>query len=164
MTIAIRDLRPGEEPFLGEMLYEAVLWRPGGSRPPLEALLAHPEGAIFHRGWGRPGDTALVAAVEGRLVGAVWYRLFTEAEHGHGFVDADTPELAVALVEGCRGQGIGRRLLEAAHDRARRDGLRRISLSVDEDNPAKRLYAALGYREHEPEDGRGRMLLDLGPG
>jgi ribosomal protein S18 acetylase RimI-like enzyme len=103
----------------------------------------------------------LVAEDGGEPVGAVWYRLFTEDDHGEGYVDADTPELAIAVVVGRRGEGIGRSLLEAAAGRAKADGLRRLSLSVDHDNPGKRLYARLGWVDYEPGDGLGRMILEL---
>jgi GNAT superfamily N-acetyltransferase len=116
---------------------------------------------IYHRNWGRPGDAGYVAEEDGGPIGAVWYRRFTEAEHGHGYVDDETPELAIAVVDGFRGRGVGRRLLEAIHERARQDGLRRIALSVEDENPAKRLYARLGYAEFEPGDGHGRMILEL---
>ncbi len=159
--IEIRDLQPDETTFLGEMLYAALAWRPDVALPPLEFVLAHPKVAIFHEGWGRPGDVALVAVEDGRPIGLVWCRLFSDAEHGDGYVDEDTPELAVAVVEDCRGRGVGTRLLEAMRERARRDGLDRLSLSVDSDNPAKQLYAALGWVEFEPGDGQGRMLLDV---
>jgi ribosomal protein S18 acetylase RimI-like enzyme len=162
-VIEIRDLRDDEDDlrFLGEMLYAALAWRPDVELPPAKYVLAHPQVVIFHRGWGRDGDTGLVAEEGGRRVGMVWYRFFTEAEHGEGYVDEDTPELAIAVVDGFRGRRIGRRLLEAMHERARRDGITRISLSVDADNPAKRLYERLGYVEHEPDDGLGRMILAL---
>jgi GNAT superfamily N-acetyltransferase/DNA-binding transcriptional ArsR family regulator len=160
-SVSIRDLRGDEVGFLKEMLYAALAWRPGVRLPPVEWVLAHPQVSVFHEGWGRPGDTALVAEIDGRAVGLVWYRLFTDAAHGEGFVDEATPELAISVVEGHRGRGIGRRLLLAAHERARTDGLARLSLSVDADNPAKRLYVASGYRDHEPDDGLGRMIVDL---
>ncbi|HEY6607804.1 MAG TPA: GNAT family N-acetyltransferase [Candidatus Limnocylindria bacterium] len=161
--LTIREIRSDELGFLKEMLYAALAWRPGVALPPIEWVLAHPQVSVFHAGWGRPGDVGLVAEEGGRLVGLVWYRLFSEDSHGEGFVDAETPELAIAVADGHRGRGIGRRLMEAAGERARSDGIPRLSLSVDEGNPAKRLYTAVGYAEFEPGDGLGRMVLDLGP-
>ena len=157
----IRELAAAEVAFLQEMLYTALDWRQDVELPPREWVLAHPKVVIYHRAWGRRGDVALVAEEDGRPIGVVWYRLFTEDEHGDGYVDERTPELAIAVVEGQRGRGIGAQLLEAVHERARHDGLDRLALSVDRDNPAKRLYERVGYLDFEPDDGKGRMLYDL---
>jgi GNAT superfamily N-acetyltransferase len=159
--LRIRELRAADADFLGAMLYAAVYWDPEKERLPADFVLAHPALTIFHAGWGRPGDTGLVAELDDEPAGVVWYRLFTEAEHGEGFVDEATPELAIAVADGHRGRGVGAALMTAIHDRARADGLARISLSVDADNPAKRLYERLGYVEYEPGDGLGRMILTL---
>lgn len=69
--------------------------------------------------------------------------------------------MAIAVVDGHRGRGVGRSLMEAIHERAREQGAPRISLSVDPQNPARRLYSSLGYVDLEPGDEDGRMILDL---
>lgn len=45
-----------------------------------------------------------------------------------------------------RGQGVGRRLMEAARQRAQQAGVVALALATEKDNaPAKALYEALGY-------------------
>jgi ribosomal protein S18 acetylase RimI-like enzyme len=52
----------------------------------------------------------------------------------------------IALLPECRNQGIGGSLCEALLDEAR-DERRVVSLHVEDDNPAKRLYERLGFRD-----------------
>jgi GNAT superfamily N-acetyltransferase len=159
VAVTIRELTSADVPFLRRMLCTALFWR--RKWLPDWVALRLRQVAIYHEHWGRPGDTGFVAEEDGTPIGAVWYRFFTEDEHGEGYVDAQTPELAIAVVKGRRGRRVGSRLFEAIHEQARRDGVRRISLSVDSDNPAKRLYAALGYVDYDPPDENGRMILEL---
>jgi GNAT superfamily N-acetyltransferase len=160
-AVEIRDLRPDETSFLRDMLYAALDWKAGRWLPPKFLVVRIPQAAIFHKGWGRPGDTALVAEEDGSPIGLAWYRFFTDQEHGEGFVDEETPEVAVAVVDGHRGKGIGTALLEEIHARARRTGVRRISLSVDHDNPARHLYERLGYVALAEREDDERMVLEL---
>jgi GNAT superfamily N-acetyltransferase len=153
--LEIRELTPRDLRFLRRMLLTALFWRPKRRWWPTSVVLLLPIVSMFYRGWGRPGDVGYVAVEGRRRLGAVWYRLFTDAVHGEGFVDEDTPELALAVVAEARGRGVGRALMERIHERARADGIRQLSLSVDHDNPAKRLYESLGY------DDRGDELMVL---
>lgn len=143
------------------MLVAALLWRPKRRWWPTSLLLLFPQMQIFYRGWGRPGDTAFVAEEEGRPIGIVWYRFFTEASHGEGYVDEDTPELVIAVVREARGHGVGRALMTMIHERARSDGVRRMSLSSNLENPARRLAESFGYRELAEREGDDRMLVEL---
>jgi ribosomal protein S18 acetylase RimI-like enzyme len=142
-------------------LYDAVAWSPERELPPYELVIAHPELARYHEGWGRRGDLAVIAERDGEVVGASLCRLFTTRDHGHGYVDDETPELAVAVWAGHRGEGIGTRLMNAIEDAARDAGCSQISLSVDADNPARRLYERLGYETLTVDDGGVRMLKAL---
>ena len=136
MSIVLRRGGTQDVRFLRDMLVHAYYWR---ARVPGSLV------SRYVRGWGRPGDTAVIALEGGFPVGAAWYRLFREDEPGYGFVDAETPELAIAVVPSKRGHGIGDELLQALLSKARAAGYQRLSLSVEPGNPARKLYERHGF-------------------
>jgi [ribosomal protein S18]-alanine N-acetyltransferase len=147
--------------FLIEMLHEAA-YRPGASRPPIETMLADPLIARYIAEWGRPGDAAVIAVDESNHpLGAAWYRLFTVKEAGFGFIDAETPEVSVAVVPDQRGRGIGTALLVALAKKARQQGFAQLSLSVGTENPALRLYERIGFVRVNRSGGHWTMRIDL---
>ena len=120
-----------DDGFLWEMLYLAI-YVPPSTRPPPREILGLPGVARYLDGWGRAGDLGFIAfdVRDETPVGAAWMRLWTEGDHGYGFVDTETPELIVAVDEAHRGEGVGtlllRRLLSEAASR-----FHAVSLSVD---------------------------------
>ena len=130
--------------FLATMLGEAAVWRPDKPTPTANAVLADRRYAQYLAGWPRQGDFGLVAEQAGP-VGAAWYRTFTEASRGHGFVAEDVPELAIAVITSRRHEGIGRRLLVDLIEASIAQGYPAVSLSVAERNPARRLYESSGF-------------------
>ncbi len=162
-ALAIRPASPDDLGFVRDMLHEAAFWRPDAARPAASSgALDAPELAVYVEDWGRGGDRALIACVADRSLGATWFRLFTEHAHGYGFVDTDTPELGVAVVAAHRGRGIGRALVAAAMAQAALDGFGRLSLSVEPDNPATRLYERLGFRRISTHLGGWTMVAATG--
>jgi ribosomal protein S18 acetylase RimI-like enzyme len=126
------------------MLRHAYYWRSRETEMPITRYV---------NAWGRNGDRALIALDDFHSVGAAWYRLYTEREPGFGFVDEQTPELTIGVVPSRRGKGIGSSLLDALLQRARKEGHKRISLSVEKSNPAVHLYESRGFRAvHENDD------------
>jgi ribosomal protein S18 acetylase RimI-like enzyme len=157
----IRELTADDVEPVRWALYAALAWNPARELPPVERVLLHPEVARYHRDWGRRGDLGVVATMSGDLVGVAYCRLFTADDHGHGYLDDDTPEIAVAVRDGHRGRGLGERLLTELAHVARRAGFARLSLSVDTGNRAVHLYERVGYREISRDDHGIRMVLTL---
>ena len=110
MTITLRPSEPGDEPFLWEMLYEAI-YVPEGAPPFPREIVQAPGIRQYVQGWGKPTDMGVLALDEGGPVGAAWLRLLAGDEKGYGYVDENTPELSVAMLHEYRGQGIGGQLL-----------------------------------------------------
>jgi ribosomal protein S18 acetylase RimI-like enzyme len=163
-AVVLRAVAPDDVEHLQRALYDAIAWNPERELPPYDVVIAHPEVERYHRDWGRSGDIGVIAEVEGAVAGVAFCRLFTARDHGEGYVDERTPEVAVAVAEEHRGAGIGGRLLRELADAAQAAGFERLSLSVDAANPARRLYERLGYRELSVADGDVLMLLELETG
>jgi ribosomal protein S18 acetylase RimI-like enzyme len=123
-----------------DMLRHAYYWRWG------DPATADLPTSRYVEQWGRPGDAAMIALDDGISVGAAWYRLFKAAAPGYGFVDESIPELTIAVVPSRRGRGFGEELLAGLLDRARQEGYEALSLSVEKENPALRLYERFGFR------------------
>lgn len=98
-------------------------------------------------GWGRPGDTVLIAMDGGHRVGAGWIRIFRETAPGYGFIDESTPELTVAVVPTRQGEGIGLELLRGLLDRARADAYRAVSVSVEKNHPEVAFFEGEGFEQ-----------------
>jgi GNAT superfamily N-acetyltransferase len=148
----VRTAGPNDVDALRRALLRAFNWEP--SREPLP--LEHDVLAPYRDGWGRHGDLGVVAAEGGRTIGAAYCRL---VPGGYGFVDERTPEVTIGVDEGCRGRGIGTRLLEALARLAREQGFEQLSLSVEPSNPAVRLYERAGYRAVGVDDGGSVTML-----
>ncbi len=143
-AIRIRPTAAEDFTFLAIMLGESAVWRPDKPTPTADQVLADPRYSLYLAGWPKHGDYGLVAEQDGP-VGAAWFRTFTDASHGYGFVAEDVPELAIAVVASRRREGIGRRLLVALIDASVVQGYPAVSLSVARDNPARDLYESVGF-------------------
>jgi GNAT superfamily N-acetyltransferase len=157
--VHIREATPDDIAFLTEMWHAAAFWQPERFTMTVDDALATPEIARYIADWGRDGDLALLAEDDGKQLGAAWYRRFTREEPGYGFVDENTPEIAIAVVGEARGRGLGTVLLEALIARARAEGLPGLSLSVNEDNPSRRIYERAGFTDVSRDDNSYVMLL-----
>jgi len=144
------------------MLGEAAVWRPENPTPSGDQVLADPRYMRYLVGWPREGDYGLVAEQD-RPIGAAWYRTFTEADPGLGFVADDVPELAIAVVESRRHEGIGRRLLVALIEASNAQGHRALSLCVAEANPARHLYDSVGFVDVAKHGGSWTMIRHAAP-
>lgn len=157
-----RPAGPNDVEFLKKMLYEAAAWNPDWPREQVIQALADPILERYHRGWGRPGDAGVIAEIKGEAVGAAWFRLFTDDEPGHGFVDERTPELGIAVLPLYRRKGIGETLLRALMSEARQQGFTALSLSVAPHNRSRMMYERAGFRKVGEEGESWVMRADLG--
>jgi ribosomal protein S18 acetylase RimI-like enzyme len=160
-AVGLREATVQDEEFLTEMLVLAADWHNEAGVRSNHAVLSAPQLALYIQGWGRPGDAGVIAVEQGQPLGAAWYRIFSDVEHGYGFIESAVPELTVAVVEEARNRGVGTSLLRSLVSLARSERYEAISLSVERGNPALRLYKRLGFVRVRRVGNAWTMRLDL---
>lgn len=161
--IKVRYFRKDDMDFLWDMLYEAIYVENPSDKAPKEEMLAIPGLAKYVEGLGdREHDVTVVAEDDkDGLLGAAWYRLFDLSNKGYGFISEDIPEISIAIRPEARGMGVGTKLMEALIEEAAAEGFKALSLSVDPNNPAVRLYERFGFKEVGVEGTSIVMKLEL---
>ena len=141
MEYTIRKMTVPEYPLLSDFLYEAI-FIPNGIKPPPRDIIASPELQIYVERFGAlKDDFALVAEIEGKIVGAVWVRIMND----YGHIDEETPSLAISLYKEYRGQGIGTNMMKEMLSLLKTHGYKRVSLSVQKANYAAEMYRKIGF-------------------
>ena len=157
--LQFRPLGIGDQDKLWRWLHVALWDPPPAGLRPIEVLQA-PGVRIYAEDWGRPSDIGVVAQVNGTDAGACWLRLLP-AGVGLGSVDAETPQLGIALEPEFQHKGYGRPLMLEALEAAARAGYRQVSLTVHPENPAQHLYERCGFRKVERRNTYHLMVASL---
>ena len=122
------------------MLELAANWRepePGRQPNPVEPH--------YVQDFGRPADIGVIAESDEGPAGAAWCRVLVGADRGYGYVADDIPELVLAVAPEHRGRGLGSSLIDALKVAAAGAGFRALSLSVEPENPSRKLYERNGF-------------------
>src|SRR6266699_1778262 len=114
--------------------------------PDAEAAKAVPGVAKYLAGWQRPGDFGFIAEQNGEIIGAACARHFSDEEMNSPYGGEETPKVSISVKPNARGQGVGAKLMRALIGEAARRGLG-LCLSVRSENPVRRLYERLGFRD-----------------
>src|SRR5690625_1147120 len=155
----LRPLTPADLDFLLEMVVETINWKPGRNAN-LAEVLADERMERYVKDWGRAGHCGIIAELDDQPVGAVWCRNYTCSEPAYGYVADDVTEIAISLAPAARGKGLGRKLIQAAKAELGKT-VPRISLSVEDDNYARKLYESEGFVVVEQDDNDITMVCDV---
>ena len=142
MSYSIREMRKEEYSLLSDFLYEAI-YIPAGTAAPPKSVITCPELQVYIADFGNSKhDKALIAEVDGHI-------------------DENTPSLAMSVLKAYRSMGIGTSLLTQMLSTEKAAGYAKISLSVQKDNYAVKLYRKVGFTTVCETDEEYIMIVDL---
>lgn len=158
--IEIRPMRQEEYPLLEDFLYDAI-YLPEGTEAPSRDIICQPELAVYIKDFGQPDDLCMVAESYGHILGAAWTRILAGKVKGYGNVDEHTPEFAISIKKEFRRQGIGSKLMREMIALLKKKGYEKVSLSVNKDNYAYKMYGKLGFQVIREQEEDYLMVLEL---
>lgn len=146
----IREINKEEYPLLEDFLYEAI-FVPKGIEKPSKSIIENDELQVYIRDFGKlKGDNCLVAEYNDKIIGACWTRIVND----YGHIDDKTPSFEISLYEEYRGKGIGTKLMKTMIKLLNERGYKQVSLSVQKENYAVKMYKKIGFKivdENEQE-------------
>ena len=160
-NVLFRGMNPSEFPLMEDFMYEAI-YHPDPANPYPKEVIYYPQVRVYWDKWNKEKDDhCLLALKNDKPIGAAWMRTFQGEIKGCGYIDRQTPEIAIALFEGYRNQGIGTELMKNMIQLMKEEGFRQVSLSITKGNPAIRLYERLGFEVVDENEEDYIMLMNL---
>jgi GNAT superfamily N-acetyltransferase len=138
--LILRDARREDVPIIVRMLVDDPL---GSTRERYEEPLPQAYYDAFEATANDPNNRHMIAEVDGNLVGTL-HLVFIRGVARMGATRAQIE--AVRIAAGQRGEGIGRKMIEAAIEVARERGCSLVQLTTDKTRKdAHRFYESLGF-------------------
>lgn len=156
MDYQIRKMKQEEYKVLEDFLYQAIFIPEGAELPP-RAIINQPALQLYIADFGKKNDNALVAEVDGKIIGAVWTRIMSD----YGYIDNDTPSFAISLYKEYRGFGIGTELMKQMLTLLKEQGYKRASLAVQQANYAVEMYQRVGFEIVDKNEEEYIMVCNL---
>lgn len=156
MKHIIRPMFPDEYNLLKDFLYEAI-FVPKGMESPPRSIVDLPELRMYTENFGKTDDHALIAEVNGQIIGAVWVRIMND----YGHIDNETPSLSISVFKEYRGSGIGTELMKEMLRLLKTKGYQKVSLSVQKENRAVSLYKRLSFQVVKTNEEDYIMIYNL---
>ena len=157
MDYRIREMEKDEYPLLKNFLYEAI-YIPEGEKIPDKSIVNLSELQIYYKDFGSfKDDIALAADVKDKVIGAAWVRIMDD----YGHIDNETPSLAMSLFKEYRNLGIRTVLLNEFLSELKIRGYLKVSLSVQKDNYAQKMYKKAGFKVIKENEEEYIMLDEL---
>lgn len=157
-NVTMRPLHGQDEPILTRATLGNMNWC--GERFTERDVTTRPEFRHYTQLELARGDFGFVAEQDSEVRGVVWAQFLPAADPGYGFLDEATPEASLWVRDDSRSEGVGRQLLRRLQQEALTRGVARLSLSVEADNHAERLYASEGFTPVAGREQDGVMVWE----